>query len=237
MAADLDVNTRGAARYGIVTGALTLAAIAVSSYLTYAHYTTAANLACSDKGLINCAKVTTSSYSSQLGIPLAVVGLAFFAVMLAFQNPWAWRSVRGWVRFTRLGLAAGGAVTALWLIWVELFRLDAICVYCTVVHVLAIVIFILTVLGTAAITPNTEVEDDTDRPETGPSSPAMAPDTALEIGMHDAGGDAGLVSWRATTPRRTGIASLRSMTTGTWIAWTLDRRSSCWPGWRATAGH
>jgi uncharacterized membrane protein len=110
--------------------------------------------------LINCAKVTTSSYSRQFGIPLAVLGLIFFTVTLAFQNPWAWRSTNKWIRSTRLGLAAAGAVTALWLIWVELFKLDAICMYCTVVHVLAIAIFIVTIVGTASTTPLTEVEDD-----------------------------------------------------------------------------
>lgn len=65
---------------------------AVAGYLTYAHFTTAAVLACPERGIINCAKVTTSPYSSIAGVPVAVAGLAFFVVMGALSTPRAWRS-------------------------------------------------------------------------------------------------------------------------------------------------
>jgi hypothetical protein len=45
----------------VVSSVLCLASIAVAAYLTYAHYRTAQVLACSDKGLVCCAKVTTYS--------------------------------------------------------------------------------------------------------------------------------------------------------------------------------
>jgi uncharacterized membrane protein len=130
--------------------ALTLLGTGTSIYLTVAHYSSSTVLACPDRGTINCAKVTTSSYSTQFGVPLVIFGLVFFAATLAVQNPLAWRSPSRRVRGTRVVLAAGGAAAALWLIWVELFRLDAICLWCTVVHVVAILLFMLTGLGTAA---------------------------------------------------------------------------------------
>src|ERR1700761_1869279 len=65
--------------------------IAVASYLTYVHYTTVRNLACSDRGVINCAKVTTSAQSHFLGMPVAVLGLAYFVAMAALSLPWVWR--------------------------------------------------------------------------------------------------------------------------------------------------
>jgi uncharacterized membrane protein len=151
-------NTRRATTIGVVGMILGLIGLAVAIYLTVAHYDSAKVLACPDTGVINCAKVTTSSYSMQLGIPLAVWGLGFFVVTLGFQNPWAWRSTQRWVRTGRLLLAGSGAIGALALIWVELFRLDAICLYCTAVHALSIVFFILTGLGTAA----TLVDDDSE---------------------------------------------------------------------------
>jgi uncharacterized membrane protein len=165
VAAEPDVDEAGsrartATRFGVTNTVLAILGVAVSIYLTWAHYTSAKNLACSDKGTINCLKVTTSSYSKQFGIPLAVLGLAFFVVTLAFQNPWAWRSTSRLIRRARMAVATGGAVMVLWLLWVELFKLDAICLYCSAVHVLSVILFISTGLGTASTAEPAETFDD-----------------------------------------------------------------------------
>ena len=71
---------------------LSLYALGASIYLTIAHYDTHVTLACSDKGLVNCAEVTTSSQSMVFGIfPVAVLGLAFYVFMTALNSPWVWR--------------------------------------------------------------------------------------------------------------------------------------------------
>ncbi|MGH9107516.1 MAG: vitamin K epoxide reductase family protein, partial [Acidimicrobiales bacterium] len=85
-------STRSTGWFAIVSGVLCLAGIAVAAYLTYAHYTTTSVLACSDRGLIDCAKVTTSSYSRILGVPVSDTGLVFFMIMAALCSPPAWRS-------------------------------------------------------------------------------------------------------------------------------------------------
>jgi uncharacterized membrane protein len=167
VAAEPDVDEAGArartaTRFGVTNTILAILGVGVSIYLTWAHYTSAKNLACSDKGTINCLKVTTSSYSKQFGIPLAVLGLAFFVVTLAFQNPWVWRSTSRLIRRARMVVATGGAVMVLWLLWVELFKIDAICLYCSAVHVLSVVLFISTGLGTAATAEPSETFDDDD---------------------------------------------------------------------------
>jgi uncharacterized membrane protein len=126
-----------------------VAGLAASIYLTIAHYDTAKVLACPNTGFINCAKVTSSSYSTQFGIPLAVTGLGFFAVMFVLQLPASWGSRP--LSLVRLALSGGGAAFALWLIYVELYRLDAICLYCTLVHALTIALFGVTAIGTALL--------------------------------------------------------------------------------------
>jgi uncharacterized membrane protein len=128
--------------------------LGLSAYLTAAHYTSATTLACPEHGTVDCAKVTTSSYAVQHGVPLAVLGLAFFAVTLVLHLPAAWASTARGVRATRLAVATIGAVAVLWLLWVELFRLDAICLYCTGVHVVTVALFVLTGIGTALTTPD-----------------------------------------------------------------------------------
>jgi uncharacterized membrane protein len=128
---------------------LALAALAISAYLTLDHYTARVTLACSDSGIVNCAKVTTSSYSKLAGIPLPVIGLAYFLLMLLLDLPAAWRSRRPGLRAGRLAAALGGVGFALYLVSVELLSLDAICLWCSVVHVLTLALFAVVALGTA----------------------------------------------------------------------------------------
>ena len=141
-----------------------LAGIGVSIYLTIVHYDTAVSLACPESGVINCQKVTTSPESEILGIPVAVLGLAFFAGMLLLSLPQAWRSPSPLVRPVRLVAAAVGVAFVAWFVYVELFRLDAICLYCTVVHALSVLLFGVIVIAYALYPaggePDLEDEDE-----------------------------------------------------------------------------
>jgi uncharacterized membrane protein len=121
--------------------ALSLAAVGISSYLTFTHYADPAALACPDTGVVNCTLVTTSSWSVVLGVPVAVLGLAWALAMAFLTTPWAWRSDAPWVDGTRLALAAAGAGMVVYLIYVELFRVGAICLWCTAVHLTALGLF------------------------------------------------------------------------------------------------
>jgi uncharacterized membrane protein len=125
------------------------AGLLVAAYLTYEHLTAAATLACPDTGAISCVKVTTSSYSHVLGVPVAVLGLAYFAAMTALCLPPAWNRPRPIVAQLRLALSGAGLLFIFYLIWVELFRLDAICLWCTAVHALGILLFAILAVGYA----------------------------------------------------------------------------------------
>lgn len=129
---------------------LALAGLGVSVYLTVAHYTASVVLACPERGTVNCEKVTTSAQSEVLGVPVAVLGLAFFAVMAVLATPIAWRSASRGVRAVRMLGSAAGIAFVLYLIYTELFTLDAICLWCTAVHVLTFGLFVVTSLGTAS---------------------------------------------------------------------------------------
>jgi uncharacterized membrane protein len=141
--------------------------IAVASYLTYAHYTDVRNLACSDRGVVNCAKVTTSAQSHFLGMPVAVLGLAYFVAMAGLCLPWAWRRPELIVRVGRLVAAGGGVIMVLWLVYAELFIIDAICLYCSVVHGLTLVFFLVVAAATVSGTTRPELDayDDFDDDE------------------------------------------------------------------------
>lgn len=130
---------------------LSVAGVAVAGNLTYAHYTSTKALgACPDTGFINCAKVTTSQYSHIFGLPVAVLGLAFFLAMIPLNLPVAWRSQWRPLRLGRVAATVVGVGMICWLIVAELFRLHSICLYCTVVHGLTVLLFVATVLGTVS---------------------------------------------------------------------------------------
>lgn len=130
---------------------LALAGVGVSLYLTIAHYTTSAVLACPENSIVNCAKVTTSSYSSILDVPLALLGLLFFIAMVPVQLPIFWHMGQKLLIWVRLAFAGSGVLMIFWLIYIELFKLNAICLYCTAVHAITVVLFAVTAIGTAII--------------------------------------------------------------------------------------
>lgn len=146
-----------APRWAVFGSLLTAAAgLGVSTYLTVAHYTTTVTLACPQSATVNCEKVTTSAQSAFLGVPVAVLGTAYFAVMLLLCLPAAWRARDDGplrlLRWVRPLAALGGVGFVAWLVYAELFVINAICLWCTTVHVLAFALFALIALGTAAAT-------------------------------------------------------------------------------------
>jgi len=104
-------------------------------------------------GTVDCLKVTTSSYSTVSGVPLPVLGLVFFLVMGLLCLPPLWHCAGDTVEVARISIASVGVISVLYLIWVELFRLNAICLWCTGVHVLTVVLFALVTLGLALTPP------------------------------------------------------------------------------------
>lgn len=130
-----------------VSLAIVLVGLGVSVYLTFEHFTANATLACSIGGVIDCAKVTTSAWSTFLGVPVALLGVVFFLVSLALCLPGTWRRTEGWLDAVRLGWLTVGLVMALYLVWAELFRVHAICLWCTAVHVATFLLWITVLFG------------------------------------------------------------------------------------------
>lgn len=137
----------------IVGTVLSVIGLGVSAYLTYEHYTGSTSLACPAGGahsIIDCAKVTTSPWSMWFGIPVALLGLVYFVLMLPLQSAWAWRQSHFAWRAARIGWCVIGLGSAVRLVYYELYRIDAICEWCTSVHVITFLIFAATVFGTVS---------------------------------------------------------------------------------------
>jgi uncharacterized membrane protein len=103
-------------------GAVALAGIAVAGYLTWVHYDEAA-LVCVAGG--GCETVQQSDYAEIAGIPVALLGLVSYsviAVLIAGDAPNA--------RLGAASLAFVGLLFSLYLLALQLFVIDAICVWC-----------------------------------------------------------------------------------------------------------
>ncbi|MEN3307829.1 MAG: hypothetical protein V7603_4031 [Micromonosporaceae bacterium] len=132
---------------------LAVAGLALAGYLTVEHYTASTTLACPETGVVNCQKVTSSAQSAVFGIPVALLGLLFFAAMVPFSLPMAWRSPSPALRRGRAAFALVGVGFVFYLVYTELFTLGAICLWCTAVHILTVALFAVIAFGTAAAEP------------------------------------------------------------------------------------
>lgn len=132
-------------RVPLVSLLLALAGLAVSIYLTVAHYGAPELLVCAENSVVDCASVTSSEQSKLLGIPVADLGTAFFAFLTLLCLPQAWRSTNPWIGWTRLASVGVGVLMVVYLIAAEVFLIGKICLWCTVVHVITLALAALLV--------------------------------------------------------------------------------------------
>jgi len=98
------------------------AGIAVAGYLSWAQYADSA-VVCVAGG--SCEKVQESEYASIAGIPVAVLGLVAYTVILALI---AWDAPLA--RLSAATIALVGLCFSAYLLVLQLFVIDAICVWC-----------------------------------------------------------------------------------------------------------
>ena len=144
--AQRSATSRPASRTALVVAGLGLLA---SAYLTVEHFAGTKTLACPESATINCAKVTTSQWSHIAGIPVAMLGLAYYLGMVALLLPRAWADRR--LDQVRVAGAVLGVAMVLYLIWIELFRVDAVCLWCTAVHIATIALLAVILWHTSVL--------------------------------------------------------------------------------------
>jgi uncharacterized membrane protein len=125
--------------------ALSLAGLGLSIYLTIVELEPSALFCASGGGTIDCATVLQSAEGHIFGIPVAYFGLAFFVYLVALNTPWAWQRPETWVRQLRLVSIIVGMCFVLYLVYAELIEIGHICIYCTSVHAVTFVMFVLIV--------------------------------------------------------------------------------------------
>jgi uncharacterized membrane protein len=134
----------------IATLVLAIIGLADSSYITVQEESGGVLAGCSEKaGLVDCGAVIHSPESVIFGVPVAVFGIVFFVFMVAIMSPYAWRSARRDIWQLRLAAVFAGIGFVIYLIYAELFEVGNICLYCTSVHILTFLLFVLTMVAAA----------------------------------------------------------------------------------------
>ena len=149
---------------------LSMIGAGIAIYLTAVHYEHTP-LICSTNGVIDCARVLSSSYSLIPGttVPITIPGLGWCVVSgaLAFIGLRS-ASSQHWLSITQLLWSFLGIVTALYLVYVEIVRLHTICAWCTALHVVILCMFLITL----AQLQQSELEAE---PETPDEKPMVTP--------------------------------------------------------------
>ena len=110
----------------------------------------------------SCETVQLSEWATFLGLPVAVWGVGAYLAVLALaliglQPAFAESRAISWML---VGLNAWNVLFSGWLTYLELYVIDAICMWCVVSAALMLVIFVLSLLDLRAVYGSPIAQDD-----------------------------------------------------------------------------
>ena len=117
--------------FGLTLG---LVGIVDGVYLALESVNSSIPLYCPTIGIVSCGTVTSSTYSRLGGVPVAFLGLAWFVVMVAILA-----ANRPPLNLVMIPLWFVGLVGVGYLVFIEQFVIHSICPYCTLAHVLGLI--------------------------------------------------------------------------------------------------
>ena len=136
--------TRGEVlRWGALA-VLATAGMGIAAYLTYSRYADQP-IACG--GLSGCEAVQNSEYSKVVGIPVAVLGMLFCAVLLALVMARLARLplTEEWAPVAAFSMTLTGVAFAAYLTYIELFVVENVCLWCASFAVIITIAWLITI--------------------------------------------------------------------------------------------
>ena len=124
---------------------LALVGLFVAVYLTLFKLGFIGQLVCA---VGSCETVQTSKWATFLGLPVAAWGVGYYVAVLAVA--FAGTTERGedspTIPLLLVLLTAWGAIFSVWLTWLELFVIHAICQWCVISALIAVALLVVAVL-------------------------------------------------------------------------------------------
>jgi len=129
----------------MIIAALALGGVGLAAYLAMYKLGMIGTLACT---VGQCETVNLSRYATLWGIPVAVWGFGFYVTLflVALAGTTERFVSEPWVSHVLLALTGWGVVFSGWLTYLELFVINAVCMFCVISAILVTVIFLVSVL-------------------------------------------------------------------------------------------
>ena len=129
----------------MIIAALALGGIGLATYLAMYKLGMIGTLACT---VGECETVNLSKWATLWGIPVAVWGVGFYVTLflVALVGTTERFVSAPWVSHVLLGLTGWGVVFSVWLTYLELFVINAVCMFCVISAILVTVIFLVSVV-------------------------------------------------------------------------------------------
>ena len=97
-----------------------------------------------------------AAFALVVPIMFVILGVLFFVFAgVPLMSPWAWQAQRREIHIARLVSVALGICFVMWLLYAELVIIGNICLYCTSVHVITFLLFVVLVFA-ATMKPTTD---------------------------------------------------------------------------------
>lgn len=136
-----DGDLRG--RWGAAMTVLALAGLAIAGYLLTVRLLGEAPACGPVRG---CDTVAASEYATIFGLPVALFGVGFSLVLSATAIVW-WRRGERRALYASYGLGLAGIIAVAYLTYLELFVIEAICVWCVSFGVTIVTGWVLAILA------------------------------------------------------------------------------------------
>jgi len=155
----------------MIVALLSLVGVFVSIYLTLYKLGYIGQLNCA---VGSCETVNTSRWATFLGLPVAAWGLGFYLVvfavsMLAIQE--RYEDSRA-LSVLLTGLTGWGVLFSGWLTYLELFVIDAICIWCVTSAIIVLIMFAVSLADLRDLRGASDTGDESAREPRSRATPA-----------------------------------------------------------------
>ncbi len=120
------IATRAVGRFGAAMTFIAVVGLGIAAYLRASRVLGEPPACGPGKG---CETVAASEYATMFGVPVALFGVGFAAILVTACIMW-WRRTERRALYTSYGLGLVGIIAVAYLTYLEVFVIRAICVWC-----------------------------------------------------------------------------------------------------------
>jgi len=175
--------------------------LGIAVYLTLEHFQKAP-LICSTTGTVDCGPVLSSAYSVVPGtqLPITVPGMLWFMgsgalALVGLRSAWLGRAEPARLRVWQLGWSGAGLLFVVYLVYAEIVLVHKICAWCTGVHLLTVVTFLVALVRWQEIAPDAVPDVTPSRPNLTSRPPPPRGERETRSARAGAAANASRVAW------------------------------------------